>query len=613
MDRGEKILAAFMLCVSFASAFACSWDSLINNDIWWHLTTGKVILQQKSIPRVDSYSYTRTGAPWIAHSWLAEVLFYSVHTLAGVKGLIFIRSFLAGLIVLALLWTARIQGRGWASAGIAALIAYSVFHYRLLIRPHLFSLLGLALLGLFEEYRRQGQRWAWGAIALLATLWANMHSGVLYGVGFLGCLTFGDFLEETWRLRKFPSWKTLQIALPPWVFFLAGCINPQGLYSFLYPLKMTKADFTFHYIGEFLQPAWTDLLRGILPFAFLGLLRFLWKTKRPGMGHSFAFAIFLFYALKVWRGGADFAIVAMPWAAATLSGAENWLRSRLPRTSTGLFALAGLLAAAGLCALFPPNLKAGIHWRHPVGAAEFIAQENLPGRMYNEIGTGGYLIWRLWPERKVFVDGRLLVYGADFNEHEYGWIAYGAEGWEQKLDAWDVNYIVLRYGARVSSMLYASPNWTLIYFDDAALIYIRNREENRPWLDRWGCTVIDPEDPSLGYLKDRPSIAQAVREAERMVNLRPKAYRPKLILGVALAGMDRIQEAEIQLRAAIELYPQGTDALNNLAALYASSGRTDLARHYWQKTLRVDPHNAPAKENLRRLEALEEQSMRTRS
>jgi tetratricopeptide (TPR) repeat protein len=225
--------------------------------------------------------------------------------------------------------------------------------------------------------------------------------------------------------------------------------------------------------------------------------------------------------------------------------------------------------------------------------------------MYNEIGTGGYLIWRLWPERKVFVDGRLLVYGAEFNEHQYGWIAYGAEGWEGKLAAWDVNYIVLRYGARVSSMLHASPNWTLIYFDDAALIYLRNREENRPWLDRWGCTAIDPEDPGLGYLKDPGSLARAVREAERMVNLRPKDYRPRVIFGVALAGAGRMQDAEIQLRAAAELKPRGADALNNLAALYASTGRPGLARDYWQRTLKVDPHNAPAKENLRRLEARE--------
>jgi hypothetical protein len=367
MRRCNRILAILALGVAFATAFACSWDSLINNDIWWHLTTGNLILQQKSIPRVDSYSYTRTGAPWIAHSWLAEVLFHGVHALAGIQGLLFLRSLLAARIVLVRLWTARVQGQSWLTAGIAALCAYFVFHYRLLIRPHLFSLLGLALLVLFEEYRRQGRRWAWGAIALLAALWANLHSGVLYGLGWLGCLTLGDFLEEVWRFKKFPTWKTLRFALLPLLFFLAACLNPQGVSSFLYPLKMTSADFTFNYIGEFRQPAWADLLPGILPLALLGLLRMAGEKKRPGLGPSVAFVVFLFYALKVRRGGADFAIVAAPWAAATLSLAEKSLRSRFPRFAPFLFGFAGLSVAAALWIGFPPNRKAGVHPRHRWG------------------------------------------------------------------------------------------------------------------------------------------------------------------------------------------------------------------------------------------------------
>ena len=43
---------------------------------------------------------------------------------------------------------------------------------------------------------------------------------------------------------------------------------------------------------------------------------------------------------------------------------------------------------------------------YPVGAADFVIANDLKGNLFNTYFWGGYLIWRLGPERKVFVDGR---------------------------------------------------------------------------------------------------------------------------------------------------------------------------------------------------------------
>ena len=50
----------------------------------------------------------------------------------------------------------------------------------------------------------------------------------------------------------------------------------------------------------------------------------------------------------------------------------------------------------------------------PAGAADFIEKEGLPGLRYNDFGDGGYFIWRFYPERKVFQDGRTQAYPDDF-------------------------------------------------------------------------------------------------------------------------------------------------------------------------------------------------------
>ena len=51
---------------------------------------------------------------------------------------------------------------------------------------------------------------------------------------------------------------------------------------------------------------------------------------------------------------------------------------------------------------------------YPVAAADLIVEQDLQGPLYNELSFGGYLIHRLYPERKIFIDGRNELYGKEF-------------------------------------------------------------------------------------------------------------------------------------------------------------------------------------------------------
>src|ERR1044072_9756427 len=74
----------------FAFAFFLASRPLTDGDFWWHLKTGEYILRNFSIPRVDFYSFTTPGKPWVAHEWLSEVIFYLVYSRAGFNTLILI-------------------------------------------------------------------------------------------------------------------------------------------------------------------------------------------------------------------------------------------------------------------------------------------------------------------------------------------------------------------------------------------------------------------------------------------------------------------------------------------------------------------------------------------
>src|SRR6266850_4378529 len=142
-------LAVPMPFAALVSLLAVS--PVANNDIWLHLKTGSLILERGHVPQVDSYTFTRAGAPYIAHEWLAQVLFAILYRLGGGMGALSL--FYAALIG-ALLWliyreTARrivedgAERRIWAPpiatlTTVAAFIQMTAF---LAIRPHILSFL----------------------------------------------------------------------------------------------------------------------------------------------------------------------------------------------------------------------------------------------------------------------------------------------------------------------------------------------------------------------------------------------------------------------------------------------------------------------------------------
>ena len=62
--------------------------SATDPDLWWHLRTGQLIVQNHAVFHADPYSFTRFGQPWVDHEWLSQVLMFGLYRLAGWGGLI---------------------------------------------------------------------------------------------------------------------------------------------------------------------------------------------------------------------------------------------------------------------------------------------------------------------------------------------------------------------------------------------------------------------------------------------------------------------------------------------------------------------------------------------
>src|SRR6266851_5537598 len=67
--------------------FTMAARGVTDPDVWWHLRTGQLMLQNRALFHTDPYSFTRFGQPWINHEWLSEILIFGLYRVAGFGGL----------------------------------------------------------------------------------------------------------------------------------------------------------------------------------------------------------------------------------------------------------------------------------------------------------------------------------------------------------------------------------------------------------------------------------------------------------------------------------------------------------------------------------------------
>jgi hypothetical protein len=156
---------------------------------------------------------------------------------------------------------------------------------------------------------------------------------------------------------------------------------------------------------------------------------------------------------------------------------------RVPERSLAAVAcsVCPLLAVAGLALAQPLTLPPGFDRKIlPVDAAEFVARVGPRGPLYNSMPLGGYLALRLWPEQRVFSDGRNTIayepeliaatVDASFRRSSF-------EALERRFGfEWAV--VTAREEERRNPALVTSPDWIMVYLDDIAAVYVRARGPN---------------------------------------------------------------------------------------------------------------------------------------
>jgi tetratricopeptide (TPR) repeat protein len=237
--------------------------------------------------------------------------------------------------------------------------------------------------------------------------------------------------------------------------------------------------------------------------------------------------------------------------------------------------------------LFDAGIKEGTF---PIDAAAFLNKVNYSGNILNVLSDGGYLIWSGYPRWKVFVDGRLDVYGEEQIEN-YRKMVSGAVGALNMLDELQITAAVLPMPPElgdIRSQLAIDSLWSLVYFDDYYLIYMRKSESCREIIDQHSFQVINPL--VNGYGLDSPlELGQFLTETKRALYDNPKSSLANAAYGHGLQQKGDFVPAANAFKTALALRPNLLDFYRYVARLYVSANMPDSAKEWYAKALIVKP------------------------
>jgi hypothetical protein len=501
--------------------------SLNDSDSWWHLKTGEYIVRQHRLPVPDPFAFTTDmGQPAypaepmvrnfnLTHEWLAEVIFYLAYAVHGFAGLVALRMTILFCFCAAvgLLVYQRTKGFYWAVA--ASLAPVSVISLFATERPHIFTYLLLCVTLLILERGRP----VW-ALPPLFLFWANCHGGYIMGWVALG----GYCAQALWlRWRGRPAEHERRLFWVTACCVLATGLNPNG-FAILQVLSSYSSSRLQSAIFEW-RPTnyWEFSTFNVLLYA--GAICLLLSRKRARLVDWLFFAAFAAAGLSAVRNTflltieAPIVIAAyFPWKrAAAWAGqcallallmlayvkagsAGAWVKPvALGAALAGVYFLAtrGLGRIAEMCVALVlayvayAQATAGVSFHfvaeeqwYPKGAAEFLLAHHITGPMLNNYHHGGYLIWKLWPQERVFIDGRALNESVFFDAERMQLAdPRGGKDPAQLLKDYGIEVILMSGFEFVTGTPYSlipalavvpQTEWKLVYQDEMAVVFMRH-------------------------------------------------------------------------------------------------------------------------------------------
>ena len=135
----------------------------------------------------------------------------------------------------------------------------------------------------------------------------------------------------------------------------------------------------------------------------------------------------------------------------------------------------------------------GLGWWFPQRAAEFIEREKVPGEIFNTYDEGGYLTWKLGPERHDYIDGRAIPFGVVRMQRHGQLLASPPDSplWQEEVASYNINTVILPLARHDGISLVRlqdfckSKVWKPVYLDEVSAVFVRRTAQTEDLLQRF--------------------------------------------------------------------------------------------------------------------------------
>ncbi|MEE8167998.1 MAG: hypothetical protein V3T58_03890 [Candidatus Hydrothermarchaeales archaeon] len=457
MIKKLAILSLFVIIV------LTSISPITDYDLWWHLSTGRYILENREIPRIDVFSHTNYGTEWLDHEWLSEVIFFLSYEALGFKGLVLLKA-LAILIAFGFLYK---RSSFFTSPFFNILLILAVIEMSKgawLERPMIFTFALVSVYIYILDLYAKGIDKLW-TLPILMLLWANLHGGFILGILLTGIYALTS--------------KSRKLVYITGACTFASLFNPYTYKLLLYPIQYAYESIHAKFILEWRSPIFHQFstYEAMLLLSIIALAKSKIKVSNRDL---ILLIIFTHLSLFATRNISLYALVCAPiiakYTESTVRGYLDGVDIRVNRIflrgflytfvilGTISFLYAYFTIGSALATSPQPN-------RFPENAVDFLLENNYSGNMYNVYHWGGYAILRLYPNYRVFIDGRADMYG-DFI-YEYLTVHRIEPKWREVLDKHEVSIVLIPIGEPLDVILLESRYWEETYRDEVAVVYIR--------------------------------------------------------------------------------------------------------------------------------------------
>lgn len=502
-----------------------------DGDFFHHLNTGRFILENHTLPKVDEFTHTANGKPWVGYAWGAGVIFYIIYKGLGPIG---INLLISGLAVLTFVLLYKLLRSYSISNHIIYLIlatAAPSIAIRWPNRPELFTFPFVIAILLIDRLRLNHPKITL-IYPVLILVWANTYgSSVIFGLALLIFLSSWQLLNDKLKLKPQHNffYLTTLISLPVsllngygfktvfYIFYIPRIAHNQSEWAGLFKNFQGNIDYVLFF------QYWV-----LIYLLFLGLVIFIvalaGKTIRNHLSESLL-ALFIFIPFVTFRHVVLGVLFSLPLVAILLNLLEGSKRK----------------AAITVCIIVLISTSAISLWVNPRGFGQeddpysplminFLKEHKLAGRAFNNQQIGGFLTYHLYPDILVYTDTRDDLYlQTPILTNFYDTLASG-KNVLSLLEKYNIDLVIadLADGIAYRELFY-SKAWAPVFLQKHYVIFVKQAlAEGKKLLS------LDAIDPFSASFSKEDQQNRATEQYHHLLSQDPTSFYNKLRLAASL-------------------------------------------------------------------------------